>query len=130
MSTTTIVASGAAAAIQALEAEFKRHANAGDAAALAEAFYAEDAQLLPPNAPLVTGRSAIRAYWEGFLKTGASDLSLETGITYSSGDLMYGVGKYGFTVSGTRQTGKYLVVFQKQSDGSYRAAADAFNSNE
>ena len=129
MSTATPAPNDAARAIRALEAEFQRHANANDAAALTEAFYNDDAQLLPPNAPQVNGKSAIRDFWKAFLAAGVSDVVLDTGNVSSSGDLAYGVGIYGFTAAGTRQSGKYVVVYRRQSNGSYRAVADAFSSN-
>src|SRR5579884_746274 len=118
-----------ARAIQELERGFERNANAGDAAALAEAFYAEGAQLLPPNSPLVEGKAAIRDFWAGFLAAGVSDAELRTGDVGASGSLAHGVGAYGFTLNGVRHEGKYLVVYRRQSDGSYRAIADAFSDN-
>jgi uncharacterized protein (TIGR02246 family) len=129
MSTATPGTSDAFRAVRALEAEFQRHANANDAAALTEAFYADDAVLLPPNAPQASGKAAIRDFWKAFLATGISDVVLDTGNVSSSGDLAYGVGKYGYTSAGARQSGKYVVVYRRQSNGSYRAVADAFNSN-
>ena len=48
--------------IRAMDAEFIRNANAGNADALVEAFYANDAQLLPPNSPKVSGKPAIREF--------------------------------------------------------------------
>jgi ketosteroid isomerase-like protein len=129
MSTATPAPNDAVSAIRALEAEFQRHANANDAAALTEAFYTDDAQLLPPNAPQVNGKPAIRDFWKAFLAVGVSDVVLETGNASSSGDLAYGVGKYGFTAAGARHSGKYVVVYRRQSNGSYRAVADACNSN-
>lgn len=129
MSTATPGPNDAARAVRTLEAEFQRLANANDGAGLAEAFYTEDAQLLPPNAPQVNGKAAIRDFWKAFLAQGVSDVVLETGNVISSGDLAYGVGKYGYTASGVRQNGKYVVVYRRQANGSYRAVADSFNSN-
>ena len=129
MSTATLGPNDAVGAITALEAEFQRHANAGDAAAMTDAFYTEDALLLPPNAPQVKGKAAIRDFWKTFLAVGVSDVVLETVNVSSSGDLAYSVGKSGFTVAGAKQTGKYMCVYRRQSNGSYRAVADIFNSN-
>jgi uncharacterized protein (TIGR02246 family) len=129
MSTAAVSSNDAVRAIRALEAEFQRNANAGDAAALTEAFYADDAVLLPPNTPLVNGKAAIRHFWKAFLASGVSEVVLETGNVSWSGDLAYSVGKYGFTASGARQAGKYVAIFRRQSNGVYRAVADAFNSN-
>lgn len=129
MSTATPGPNDAARAIRALEAEFQRLANANDAAAMTEVFYSDDATLLPPNAPQQNGKAAIREFWKAFLAQGVTGVTLETGSVSSSGDLAYGVGKYGFTAGGAKQVGKYVVVYQRQANGSYRAVADAFNSN-
>jgi len=118
-----------ARAIQDLERDFQRNANARDAATLTEAFYSEDAQLLPPNAPPAKGKAAIREFWAAFLGAGVTDAELRTEEVSASGDLAHGVGAYGFTLNGVRHIGKYLVVYRRQADGSYRAIADAFSDN-
>jgi uncharacterized protein (TIGR02246 family) len=130
MASTTTGLSDATRAIRALEAEFQRHANALDAAAMTDAFYSDDARLLPPNAAQVNGKAAIRDFWKAFLAARPTDVTLETGEVAQSGDLAYGIGKYSFTASGARQQGKYLVVYRKQADGGYRAVADMFSPNE
>jgi ketosteroid isomerase-like protein len=53
-----IEASDLTSAIRALDAEFIKHANTGDAAALTRGFYADDAVLLPPNGPIARGTAA------------------------------------------------------------------------
>ena len=72
MSTATPGPNDAARAIRALEAEFQRLANANDAAAMTEAFYTDDAILLPPNAPQQNGKAAIRDFWKAFLAQGVT----------------------------------------------------------
>ena len=72
--------------IEAAIREFENAANAKNAAGLA-AFYAEDATLLPPGSPLIKGRSSIQAFWDGFIKAGASDPKLQVVHVESSGDL-------------------------------------------
>ncbi len=130
MSTATANLNDATQAVRALEAEFEKHANAGETAALVDAFYAEDAQLLPPHAPLIRGKAAIRDFWSAFMATGISEVSLQTDEVIASGDLAYGMGKYGYSASGARHTGKYVVVYRRQPAGGYKAVADAFNPNE
>jgi uncharacterized protein (TIGR02246 family) len=115
--------------VRALDADFIRNANAKDAAAITDGFYAEDAQLLPPGAPPIRGRAAIRAFWEVFLTKGATDILLDTEQVVASGDLAYGTGRYEMTMGGERHEGKYVVVYRRQEDGGYRAVVDAFNSN-
>ena len=128
MSTAAGTLGDATRAILALDAEFERLANAGKVDALVEAFYAEDARLLPPHAPQVNGKSALREFWQTFIATtNPSNIKLQTEDVSSSGDLAYGVGKYSFTVSGSQQIGKYVVVYRRERDGGYKAIVDSFS---
>ena len=118
-------------AARALDAEFIRHANAGDATGLTGAFYTADAVLLPPGAPRLDGAEAIRGFWQAFGDGGVRDVSIETSEVVEAG---YGIGTYTCTLptaSGERirDTGKYLVVYRRQPDGSWRVIADQFNSD-
>ncbi len=126
---------GAKSAWRSLDEAFVRHANNKDAAALVSAFYAADAQLLPPNAPLISGTEAIRQFWQGVLDAGGADVTLDTTLVEMSGELAYGIGQYSFTppaASGgrTHERGKYLVVYRRQSDGSWKVGADMFSSDQ
>ena len=129
MPTTSAGSDDVSRAIRALEEEFARHANARDTASLTEAYYAEEARILPPNAPPATGKAAIRNFWRAFLVFGGTDVTLETEQVYSSGDLAYSIGKYGMTRAGAREHGKYMAVYRRQADGGYKAVADMFSSN-
>jgi ketosteroid isomerase-like protein len=129
MSSAASGGTSAAQEIRALEAAFMKLANEKDAAALTELFYAEDAQLLPPGSPLVQGKAAIRAFWTAFMQIAGNDVTLETHTSGAAGDLVYGVGRYGGTMGGVRQTGKYVVVYKRQADGGLKAIADVFNAD-
>jgi uncharacterized protein (TIGR02246 family) len=131
MATTSV---GLQRAARALDAEFARHANAGDAAALTSAFYAADAVLLAPGAPRLDGAEAIRGFWKAFIDGGVQDVSIETTEIVEAGDVGYGIGNYTCTLpteSGerTRDTGKYIVVYRRQADGGWKVIADQFNSD-
>lgn len=118
------------AAVRALDREFVRLANAGDTAAMVDSFYAEDATLLPPGAPPVQGKAAIKEFWAGFVASvKPSDLELNTTQVDASGDLAYGIGAYAFSAGGVRHTGKYLVALRRQPDGLLRCVADSFGPN-
>ncbi len=127
--------SDASAAIRRLDAEFMQAAGARDAAALVKAFYAADAALMPPNHPLVTGRTAIQGFLQGLIDGGLTSIKLETRVTASAGDLAYGRGRYTLSLSPAgaaapvEDEGKYVVVYRRQSDGTWRAVADIFNSD-
>jgi len=130
MSTGTSMQSDAAAAIRAADSLFEQLANAGDGAAIAEQYYTADAILLPPNNPPAKGTAAIAAFWTGFIAAmQPQNCKLDTTHVEASGDLASGVGAYSFMAGGALQTGKYLVSFRRQPDGSYKCAADAFGPN-
>jgi ketosteroid isomerase-like protein len=123
--------SDAERAIRALSEAFVRHFNAAEADQLVRAFYAEDARLLPPNRPMITGRSQIREAFGEFLGAGMGGLTIET---YEleiarAGDLAYGIGTFSLARP-TRDQGKFVEVYRRQSDGSWRCVADMFSSDQ
>ena len=99
-------------------------------------FYADDASMFPPNAPLATGKEAIRAVWSPLLTTPGVAISGQTTKVEASrgGDLGYSIGTYELitpdpTGKPVTDHGKYVVVWKKQADGSWKVMADIFNSN-
>ena len=106
---------------------------AKDAAGIAE-LYTEDGAVMPPNAPIGKGRTAIQQTWESMMRTPGFGLTFvpEQIIVSSSGDMALDRGTYNLTLAtdGTTQTdtGKYVVVWRKIG-GEWKAAADIFNSD-
>jgi uncharacterized protein (TIGR02246 family) len=126
--------SDVAAAIRRLDAAFMKAANAKDTRALVAAFYAREAALLPPNHPIVEGRDNIRGFFQGLVDAGLSGIKLETIKVVSAGDAAYSRGRYVLTISppggpAVQDTGKFIVGFRRQADGSWRAVDDIFNSD-
>ena len=121
----------AASAIRALSDAFVRHFNAADADQLVRAFYAEDARLLPPNHRMLTGRSQIREALRGFLEAGLGGLAIDTYELEiaSSGDLAYGIGTFSLARP-VADRGKFIEVYRRQADGSWKCVADMFSSDE
>ena len=99
-------------------------------------YYAPDASYFAPNTPIITGLDAIRKICiEDFARPGYA-LSWKTAKVEVSrgGDLGYTFGTYEFTFNDANSKpvtdhGKYLLVWKKQSDGKWKAAADIFNSD-
>ena len=117
-----------------MDQEFVRNVEAKNAEQLVNAFYAEDAQVFPPGQPLVSGREAIKQLWGAFVPL-LKQISLTTTRIEVSGELAYGTGTYEMTLSQpdgstAEDRGKYVVVYRRQADGSYRAVADIFNSSQ
>ena len=118
-------------AIRALSDAFVRHFNAADADQLVPAFYAEDARLLPPNHPMITGRSQIRQALQGFFEAGLGGLAIETYDLEiaGAGDLAYGIGTFSLARPAPDR-GKFVEVYRRQADGSWRCVADMFSSDQ
>jgi len=97
-------------------------------------YYTEDGAILPPNAPIAQGRSAIAKAWEGFVSLRDFSLAFApTKIDVAPGGAMaYEIGEYKLTFTGeggpVTDEGKFVVVWKK-TKGTWKAAADIFNSN-
>ena len=120
--------------IYAMEAEYMRLMAEGEVKQLVTNFYAEDAQLLPPNHALVVGRPAIEQVLEGLIAAGLHDLNLRIHKIEVFGEFAYAIGRHRYsikTASGTEMhdEGKYLVVYRPQPSGGWRSVADVFNSD-
>jgi glutathione S-transferase len=95
------------------------------------ALYTEDAVLLPPNAPVQTGREALLSFAKLFMEAGIHNVRLETGeFGYLDADQLWERGKYTFfSVDGkVMDVGKYLII-AKRVDGQWLICRDVFNSD-
>ena len=99
-------------------------------------FYADDASLFWPGAPMVTGRAAIREFMRAFLSMPGFSLRFETAKVDVSraGDLAYSYGTNKVTLvdpigNRMKDRGKYLTVYRKQPDGTWKVVADMGNSD-
>src|SRR5688572_3983789 len=118
-------------AIRALSDTFVRHFNAGEADQLVQAVYTEDARLLPPNLPMIAGQSRIGEAFREFLGAGMGDLTIETYEieVADSGDLAYGIGTFSLGRPAPDR-GKFVEVYRRQPDGSWKCVVDMFSSDE
>jgi len=120
-------------AIRGHVARWLQLVKAKDAAGIA-GLYVEDGAVMPPNAPIGKGRTAIQQTWASMMRTPGFDLAIapEQIVVSSSGDMALDRGTYSLTVApdGTAQTdtGKYVVVWRKIGS-EWKAAADIFNSD-
>jgi ketosteroid isomerase-like protein len=99
------------------------------------AFYSNDAMVLPPNAPAVTSKDAIRGIWQQILRDMTNMSWKATRVEVAkSGDIGYIAGTYEMTIKDEtgkliNDKGKYLEVWKKQADGSWKCQADMFSSD-
>jgi ketosteroid isomerase-like protein len=98
------------------------------------AHYTDDASVLLPETPILTGKDPIR----GGIRPMISDpnFAVTFGATKvdvaKSGDLGYTQGTYSLTLSNPKtkapyvEKGKYLTVYRKQADGTWKSVEDTF----
>src|SRR5689334_5339529 len=74
--------------IRELEKRWVQAVAANDTTAIGNV-YAEDGEFLPPGAPRVSGRAAVRSAWAGILKARNLSLTFESSkvVVSSAGDL-------------------------------------------
>lgn len=99
-------------------------------------FYAEDAMVCPPNAAIATTKEAVRKIWKDLLDSPGVVVTWKTAKVdvAQSGDLGYTSGTYEIKMNDAsgkpvNDHGKYLEVWKKQTDGSWKCVADIWNSD-
>src|SRR5262249_55516222 len=95
-------------------------------------YYAPDAAMYMPGMPLISGPAAIKDTYAGL--SAAPGFALQwtssRAEVATSGDVGYTVGAYQLTANGTTEKGKYVTLWRKQADGSWKVKEDIFNSDE
>lgn len=121
-------------AIRAADAEWLAAAKVRDLNKTVAA-WSEDAIIYVPGAPPIKGRQAIRDYVAGAFASPDFSITWESGpITISSsGDMAYMTGTDEFTYRApdgklVKEKNKAVVIWRKQSDGSWKAAVDIWNA--
>jgi uncharacterized protein (TIGR02246 family) len=101
------------------------------------AFYADDASVFAPDAPVINGMAAIKAAWKSIVadKNFSLTFASDKVDVAKSGDLGYceGAATMTFTDPKTKKVlterGKYVTVYKKQADGSWKVVADIWNGD-
>jgi uncharacterized protein (TIGR02246 family) len=121
-------------AIDAANARFVDAAKRGDTS-IVDAIFAEDVVVMMSNEPAKRGREAAR---EGFARTfvpgTVKEFSLKTDDVAAGGDLAVETGAYEMTLQpkGAKEVkdkGKYITVWKRQPDGSWKIVRDMVNSD-
>ena len=109
--------------------------NSGDANGWAACF-ADDAVQMPPNFAANAGIAAIRGWNGGFLSMFACKFSLAVDEVQVAGGWAFERGRYEIDLTPKqgggpmKDNGKYITVYQHQSDGSWKIARDVWNSDQ
>jgi uncharacterized protein (TIGR02246 family) len=122
----------ARAAIEAANAKFSAAYARGDAKALSS-MYTSDAIVLPPDSEMIRGNEAIGEFWKKTRESGVQSAALTTVDVGRSGDVAYEVGKVSLTIQPpgkepTTAVAKYVVIWKRQADGSWKLHRDIWNS--
>lgn len=114
--------------------DFAKALTAKDAVAAANQ-YDENASLLPPNEPIVTGRDNIQAYWQGAIDAGIIDATVKTIDAKSDGNLGYEIGTFTLRFLGAEndtivEIGKYTEILRLTEEGKWISTYGMWSSNE
>ncbi len=99
--------------------------------------YAPDAVLLVNDAPAMSGPDAIKSGVSGMLKDPHLSLTFAPNVVVvaKAGDVAYTQGTYTMTFTDPKnkrilmEKGKYVTVYRKQPDGSWKAVEDIDNAD-
>ena len=117
------------------EAIFAAHRNFADwvksknSEAIGQLFM-QDGVLMAPNSPEVVGPAAVKAFGDAFPPV--AEFSLTEEVVDGSADVAYVRGRYSISLAlpgAAPENGKYVEVWRKQADGSWKLAADIWNSS-
>ncbi len=120
--------------LRALDDAWSKSAGAKDLDATV-GYYETDAAVLGPNEPIATGPVAIRTAWSGILSPDSSISWQANKVEVArSSDLAYIQGIYQLTTKDAAgnpsiDRGKFVEVWKKQPDNSWKVVSDIFNSD-
>ena len=118
------------AEVAAAASNWEKAYNEKNADAVA-AIYTEDAQLLPPGPPVVSGRAAIREFWANDIATSNMSFSITSDASGVAGDWAWRSGPWrGTALDGTPAgTGKFIEIWRRTKDG-WQLHRDIWNVDE
>src|SRR5450631_2296860 len=122
------------AAVRVADAAWAKAATAHDLVN-ALSYYANDAVVLPAHEEMLTNKPDISKAWTALLdKNNTVEWKPMWVEAAKSGELVYVVGTYSLTTKAGKSKpvvdhGKYLAVWKKQEDGSWKAEANTWNSD-
>ena len=96
--------------------------------------YTRNARILPPGAPMISGREAIKKFWSDMVQSAnATSAVLASVDVMSVGDGAVEIGKATLTVEPPAQSAAQMevkyVVYWQQEDGRWKWHVDIWNPN-
>jgi len=121
--------------IRDLDGAWAQAAQEKDAGRFAS-FYSNTGSAMPFNAPIATGRGNVQELWTQLMAKPGFALSFApTRIEVAqSKDIAFDIGTFELKLDNEQGAsmlipGKYVVVWKKQKDGTWKAEADIFNTD-
>ena len=122
------------AALEAIAQKYEAAYSAGDAEALV-ALHTDDAIRMPPNAPSLIGKEAIRVAYQATFDQFTGKITLSLKEVEFAGDWAFVRGASAVTLTPKaggeplQDEGKYLSIRKRQPDGSWKIFWTNWNSN-
>ena len=122
------------AAIDKLRSDYQSSFNSNDASAAA-AHFTETAVSMPPNHEALIGRQAITDDMVAMFEGMGAELTISSEEVEVAGDWAFDRGTYTMTLTPKgdgdpmEDKGKYIVILEKQADGSWKLAREVWNSD-
>jgi ketosteroid isomerase-like protein len=96
--------------------------------------YTADARILPPGAPMVSGRQAIKKFWSNLIRSANAKSAMLTSVdVIPTGDGVVEIGRAKLTVQPAGQVPTEMelkyVVYWRQEDGRWKWHVDIWNQN-
>ncbi|MGA2234172.1 MAG: SgcJ/EcaC family oxidoreductase [Terriglobales bacterium] len=123
-------------AVKDVEAAWFKELNTKDADKVVS-YFAEDCSALYPGAGILNGKAAIKAAMAPYFADPNYSVTFQSTRAMASkgGDMVYTQGTLSVTMTNPKTkkpmtfNAKYLTVYTKQPDGSWKAVADTYNSD-
>lgn len=98
------------------------------------AHFLDDANVLPPDAPLARGKEESRGVFAALESMPGYSLTWSPSQGEVGGDLGYTIGTYRIEIQDPEGNplaiaGKYMTVWKKQPDGTWKVGVDMFNAD-
>ena len=134
MATTGAAREDVVRSIHAIDREFMDAVAAQDGDRVA-ALYAEDARIMMPGRPTISGRSEILGFYKAAFQGLVKSILLDTTDIEVSDDLAYATGsnRIELTPPGEaprEERGKYVVVYRRVSAADWKVVIDSYSNNE
>ncbi|MGE5457217.1 MAG: YybH family protein [Methanococcaceae archaeon] len=123
------------ASIEQASSQFQQAINSGNTLS-ATNFYTDEAIIMPPDIDMIKGSTGIRNFWSKLVGAGVKFDTLQTEQVMGSGNDYSEVGRYYLKIdkgdgsNAVSEKGKFVFVWERQPDNSWKIAAHIWNRSK